>query len=273
MALITFTSSFGAGGEKIAQMVADQLGVEYFDDRKFQQRALSLGISNDEAKHLDEQAPGFFDRLFTNKPAIYLDLLGAVVYDVAGSGQGVIAGHGAQRFLQDFNCALHVRVHASEATRSRRLVTEQKMEQAAALALVRKMDRRMKEFVQYAFDRDWNDSSSYDMVINLDKIGPAWAAKLIVDFAGSDEVKACSYKALEEMESSSLQYRIDAALIKHHFSSLFTPILIEVTGKGKVHLSGRTHSEADRDKIAAVVRSVPGVTEVVSDIFVMPPGY
>jgi CMP/dCMP kinase len=273
MALITITSSFGAGGEKIAQSVAEQLGVELFDDQKLQQTAHSLGISNDDVQHLDEKAPGFFDRLFTNKPAIYLDLLGAVVYNVAGSGQGVIVGHGAQRFLQDFNCALHIRIHAGEATRSRRLMTEQNMEQADALAMMRKMDRRLKEFIQYAFDRDWNDASNYDMVINLDKIGSARAAKLIVDFAGSDEIRTCSYKALEEMESSSLKHRIDAAMIKHNFSSLFTPVLIDVTGKGRVRLSGRTHSEADRDKITAVVRSVPGVTEVVSDLFVMPPGY
>ncbi len=273
MALITVTSSFGSDGEKIAQMVADQLGIELFDDRKLQHRALSLGISNDEVDHLNEKAPGFFDRLFTNKPALYLDLLGVVIYDVAGQGEGVIVGHGAQLFLQDFNCALHVRIHASEETRSRRLMQEQNMEPAAAREMVRRMDKRLKEFVQYAFNRDWNDPASYDMVINPDKIGAAWAAKLIVDFAGSDEVKACSYNALEAMQSSSLKHRIDAAMIKNNLASLLSPILINVNAKGEVHLTGRTHSDSERDKIIAVVRTVEGVSEVVSDIFVMPPSY
>jgi cytidylate kinase len=271
MALITFTSSFGSGGEKIAQRVADQLGMEFVDDQKLQQRALSMGISNKEVESLDEKAPGLFDRLFTNKPAIYLDLLSAVIYDVASKGEGVIVGHGAQAFLQDFNCALHVLIHASEATRSRRLTQEQDMSEAAALGLVRKMDKRLKEFVQYASDRDWKDPSGYDIMINLDKIGAESATTLIVEMAKSDEVKKCSLKALEEMESSSLKRKIDAAIIKNNLSA--THVFVDVTGKGRVYLSGRTYSVDEHKKYILVVKGVPGVSEVRSEIIVMPLAY
>jgi cytidylate kinase len=231
-----------------------------------------MGISNKEVESLDEKAPGLFDRLFTNKPAIYLDLLSAVIYDVASKGEGVIVGHGAQAFLQDFNCALHVLIHASEATRSRRLTQEQNMSEDTAIMLVRKMDKRLKEFVQYAFGRDWNDPSGYDLLINLDKIGTEWATKLIIELAKSDEVRECSLKALEEMESSSLKRQIDAAIIKNNLSSPFTQILVEVTGKGQVHLSGCTYSGDERRQIIAVVKGVSGVSEVTSDIFIMPSG-
>jgi CMP/dCMP kinase len=272
MALVTFTSSFGSGGEKIARMVSEQLGLEFFDDRRLQDKALSMGISSEDLEGLDEKAPGLLDRLFTNKPAIYLDLLGSVVYDIASKGEAVIVGHGAQVFLKDFNCALHVMIHASEETRTERLTKEQNIDEAAAKKLVRRIDKRLKEFVQYAFNRDWNDFSGYDVVINLDKIGADWAVKLIVELAGSSQVKACSLKALEEMERSALQRKVDAAIIKNNMSSGFTHFVVDVTGRGKVHLRGWTYTEEERQKAVEIVRGVPGVAEVTSDIFVRPSG-
>jgi cytidylate kinase len=273
MPLITFTSNFGSGGMQIAEKVSKQLGIEYYDDRKLQERALSMGISNIKKERIVEGTPGFFDRLFTNKPALYLDLLGAVVYDVAEKGEGVIVGHGAQFFLKDFNCAFHVMVHAPEATRVQWLAKQQNISEDTGRILVRKMDKRLKEFVQYNFDRDWNDPSGYDLVINLDKIGIGWAIKLITEFAKSDEVKECSMNALEEMELSSLKYQVNAAVMKNNLYSPFAQIIVEIPGRGQVRLSGWTYSSDERRRIVAVAKSVSSVTEVRSDIFVMPSGY
>jgi len=232
-----------------------------------------MGISNKEVAHLDEKAPGLFDRLFTNKPAIYLELLGAVVYDVACKGEGVIVGHGAQIFLKDFNCAFHVMIHASEETRSRWLLKQQNMSEDVARMLIRKMDKRLEDFVQYAFGRGWRDPSGYDLVINLEKFGAEWAARLVIELARSEEVKECSLKALEEMEFSSLKRQIDAALIKNNLASPY--VIVEVVGKGQVHLSGWTRTGDERRKIVEAVKDVPGVSQVGSDIdiFVMPKGF
>lgn len=273
MALITITSSFGSGGEKIAGKVSKQLGVELFDDGRIQEKALSMGFSKDDTGGLDEKAPGLFDRLFTNNPSIYLDLLGSVVYDIASSGEGVIMGHAAQVFLKDFNCAFHVRIHASEETRSQRLSKEQNMNESEALGLIRKMDKRFKDFVHYGFNWDWNDLSGYDLVVNLDKIGEDWAVKLILDLSGSDEVKACSLNSLEKMEFSSLKMKIDAEIIKNGLTSPFDFFTVDITGKGKVHLWGSISSTEENKRLLAVVKNVPGVTEVHSDVFVIPPGY
>lgn len=266
MALITFTSNFGANGDKIAQKVSDRLGIELFDDQKMQEMVAAMGVSDKEMKDFDEIAPGFFDRLFTKKPARYLELLGSTVYDIASRGEGVITGHGAQAFLKDFGCALHVMITASENTRSRWIAEKQNISEAAAKEIVHKMDRRFKEFIQYAFKRQGNDPSDFDIVINIDKIGADWAVKLIVDIARSEEVKSCSVNAIEEMKSSSLQRKVEAAIIQK--ISLFTHVFVKVTGEGKVHLTGATFSEEERAKIISTAQKVPGVSNVTSEIFV-----
>lgn len=269
MSLITFTSNFGSGGEMIAQKVAEELGIEYYNDQKLHDRALAMGMTSKDLEGLDEKAPRFFDRLFTNKPALYLDILGSVVYDIAGEGEGVLIGHGAQVFLEDFNCALHVMVHAPEETRRDWLSKEQNISEKAALQLVHKMDRRMHDYIQFVFGRDWQDFSGYDVVINLEKIGAAWATKLIVDLAGSDEVKSCSLKAIEEMKLSSLRRKVDAALIKSNLAQTFTSMTVEVTGEGIVRLRGLVSNKEDLNKTLRIVKDVPGVTDVTSEIIVM----
>ncbi len=272
MSLITITSSFGSGGEKIAKEVSEQLGIELYDDHKIQERALSMGITSKDLAGIDEKAPRLFDRLFTNKPTLYLDLLGSVIFDIASEGEGLIVGHGAQVFLEDFHCALHVLIHTPEETRGKWLSKEQDITEEAAIQLVHKMDKRLKDFVQYAFNRDWKDSSGYDLVINLEKLSPDWAVKLILNLAGSEEIKTCSLKAVEEMESSSLKRKVDAAIIKSNFSDFYTSF-VEITGGGKVHLSGVIYSKEELEEMIKVIKSVPGVNEVTSEIVIMPISY
>ena len=84
MPLITISSPLGCGGEKIAQRVADGLNLEIYDDQKLQNMAQEVGISSDELKGLSE--PGFFDRLFSSKPHVYMDYMDAIVYNVSRQG-------------------------------------------------------------------------------------------------------------------------------------------------------------------------------------------
>ncbi len=274
MSLITITSAFGSGGEKIAEQVSEELGFELFDDKKIQERAIELGFSSDDLDGIDEKAPRLFDRLFTNKPAKYFDLLGSLVYDISSKGEGVIIGHGAHVFLRRFHCALHVLIHASEETRSAKLAKEQGMSEDKAVELIRKMDKRLKDFVQYTFDRDWKDLPAYDLVFNLEKLEPERATRLIIELARSDEIKECSLKATEEMEFASLKYKVEAALIENNLieSNLVSPntIFVEVTGRGKVHLSGWVSNDNDKHRMMQVVKKVPGVAEVTSNVNVMP---
>jgi len=270
MPLITLTSNFGSGAQKIAKKVSEQLKIEFFDDAKLQEKAIAMGLSRKDLEGFDEKAPRLFDRLFTNKPEMYLDLLGAVVLDIASKGEGVIVGHGAQAFLKDFNCALHVMVTAPEATRVKMLMQEQNIDETAARMVIDKLDKRFKEFVQYAFNRDWNDFTGYDLVINLEKMGPDLAVRLIVELAQSNEIKACSLNALEEMQQSSLKRRVEAAILRNNIASAFLHFIVDVSGGGKVHLRGWAYDDDEINKAIAVVKNVKGVTEVTSDIFVRP---
>ena len=264
MSLITITSPFAAGGEEIARGVAEKLDLQVYDDQKLLDLAPDAGIDPQELKSMRE--PGFFDRLFSSKPQTYMKYMNGIVYEVSRRGHGVIVGHGSQMLLQDFGCALHVCIRAEEDVRVDTIVAEQGLKKEAARNLIHKMDSRRKGLFRRAFDRDLDDPSLYDLIINCAKLSYASAVRIIVETAQADEIHACSLTALESMEKLSLIKKIQAALLKNDLDDHM--LVINVSEKGVAELSGITPHRDVLDRIIKVTRQVPGVSEVRSQIVI-----
>jgi cytidylate kinase len=250
----------------IAGLVGNELKMELFDDRRLEEEAIKLGIQPEALKDMDEKAPSLMSRILSNKPQVYMDLLQTVIYDVAKRGKGIILGHGSQVLLRDFGCALHVRIDASESSRIENLMNERGLSREAAGKLIHKSDHERRGFLQFAFHMDWNDPFLYDLLINRDKVSTRLAAQLIGEAARSQEIKECSQTAVESMERLSLSRRVEAAVLDH--PDVFH---IEVPKKGVVRIAGVAYAEDAKEGLLEVVRGVPGVTEVRSEVVVLPP--
>jgi hypothetical protein len=223
-----------------------------------------LGFKPNEIEDLDEKAPGFFDYILSSKPQVYLGYMESVIYEVARRGEGVIVGHGSQILLQDFDCALHVLVHASMANRVRNLVEEKKLGPEAAEKLIHKSDHEKAGFFRFAFHLDWYDPALYDLVINPAKIGTDSAAELVLDAAASKNLEACSVNVLETMERLSVEKKVKAALLSRQVN--LAMLHIEVPEKGKAAVRGFSYSYEEKERILAALDNIPGVAEVHADI-------
>ena len=268
MSLITITQSMGCPGEKIAKLVADTLHLELYDDARLQHTVQTMGKELEDLKHFDEKAPGFFDRLISNKPDIFLDLMEAVIYEVAKKGEGVIIGHGGQFLLRDFGCALHVLIYADWSTRVRHMMEKEEISREVAERLIRKSDDNQAGFFRFAFHRAWNDMSLFDLVISTEKMTPAAAVDIIVEAAQNQEMKTCSLTALDAMDRLSLEKKIEAALLKNNFDPRY--FHVTVPDKGIVLIRGLTESDDDRQRLEEVLGAVEGVSELRSEVSVRP---
>jgi cytidylate kinase len=264
MPLITITRSLGSGGAEIARCVAKKLDITLYDDEKLQKEAVKLGIRSNDLKSLDEKAPGLFDRIWTNKPELYLNLLESVVYEVSKAGRGVIIGHGSQFLLGEFGCALHVFIYASEACRIHILKERHDVTPEVAEKVIRKNDINQQGMWRYAFHREWNDLSLYDLIINTEKLGTDQAANLIIDTARSQVIQECTMTALDAMERLSVTKRIEAALLRAGFSLSF--LHIDVPKKGIAYMRGLVEAGVEPDRLVEVVKKVPGVADVEIEI-------
>jgi cytidylate kinase len=270
MSLITISGGKGCGAVQVARLVSEAANLDLYDDRRLQQEAVKFGIHSEDLKNLGEKAPGFFDVLLGRRPEVYLDLMESLIYEVSRSGRGVIVGHGSQFLLRDFGCAFHVLIHASGSYRIKQMMDRQGLSRQAAEKMISKSDHERRGFLRFAFRLEWSDPSLYDLVINTEKFGVEGASNLIVDALKSSAIQECSLHALESMERMSLMKKVEAALLKQDFS--LTQFHVEVPEKGVAKIYGYTNTAENKKQMLEISRKVPGVSEIIEEIGVLPPG-
>ncbi|HDR16117.1 MAG TPA: hypothetical protein ENN79_11660 [Desulfobacteraceae bacterium] len=265
MSLITISRTIGCGCGDIGCDVAEGLGLELYDDERFRKEAVKIGISHEDAVHLDEERPGFFHRLFHYKPYLYRELMESVVYEIAGRGSGVIVGHASQVLLHDFDCAFHVLCSCPEASRIRRLSEKGGMGEERAAEIIKKADREQDDFLKTYYHLDWKDPGLYDLVINTEKLGAEYAARLIITVV-RERITECGLDSLFAMSALSLKKKARAVLIEEGFN--INLLFLDVPEDGEIYIRGLASTVEDAAKIRSVLEGLDGVRRVVSDLVV-----
>src|SRR4030042_5923811 len=162
MHFITFSRKMGTNGTEIARRVDEKMGYNFYDTEAIENAAREMGFLEN-IKDIDEKTPSLFQRLFSHKPAIGLDRLTSLVYELAKKGNAVFLGRGSHILLKSFSCALHIRVTASVERRVQNLI-ERRFHREGALKAIDRSDKERGAFIKFAFGGDWENSDLYDLV-------------------------------------------------------------------------------------------------------------
>jgi cytidylate kinase len=269
MKWITVSRKMGTQGSEVARRVASELGYRFYDTKAINHMAQELGFLGS-VREIDERVPSIFQRLFSQRPMVYLERLYSVIYELAKQGDAVFLGRGSSLLLRDFPCALHVRVTASPETCIRTLMAQGLNREAAARAIKRSDDER-SAFVKFAFGVDWEEPTRYDLVLNMDKLSLQLAVSTVLHMVRSPEMSEASQEALEALGTMALTSRAEAALVEATFGQAFVPSLtVAVVGSGKVRVSGNVDTEGKKLEAEHVLRAVKGVAAVENAIQVIP---
>ncbi len=156
----------------------------------------------------------------------------------------VIYGRGGQDLLKDINSVLRTRVIAPFEVRVERWAEREWLDPDRARYLVRKSDQQRAGFIKYYFDRDWEDSTSYDLVINTQRLSEDMAVQVIcasVKDENLEGIKASGKKVLSDL---ILRKRVEIAILS---SNSIDAYLLEIDAEDSVvTLSGQVHSNAER---------------------------
>lgn len=190
--IITISRQHGSNGTKVAEILAEKLGIWYYNREILCIAAERIGIDP-----LDEN---FLESLNYEKSSKYREglniMLGErghipvynrmfkeqaeVIRKLADYGSGVFLGRCADYVLKDMpeRCAVYIYAdkdyrikHLSE--KEGRIVTMEEME---------KEDKRRASYYDYYTQQKWGDVQNYDLAVNLEKISPENAAELILNY-------------------------------------------------------------------------------------------
>jgi cytidylate kinase len=270
MHFITFSRKMGANGTAIAKQVAEKMGYRFYDTEAIENAAQEMGFLKN-FKEIDEKAPSLFRRLFSHKPAIELDRLNSIVYELAKKGDAVFLGRGSHILLKSFSCALHIRVTASSERRVQNLI-ERGFHREGALKAMERSDHERGTFIKFAFGVDCENPGLYDVILNMDKLSVPLAVNTVIQMARSEEIKACSIDAMISLGMMGLQTRAEAALIEAGltYGPAGTYIQVQVEEPGKVLLTGRVDSDVTKKRAQEIVQKVTGTGSVDNRVMIAP---
>ena len=191
--IITISREFGSGGRTIGRMVAEALGIPFYDKELVDQIALESGFAPKFVEEHGEHSPGssIFSYAFAPQgvPGVMNGLSTAdflwniqcsVILQIAEQGPCVIVGRNAEYILKDRPDALHVFVHADPELRAQRVVRLYGESEKSPQARIQEKDKRRKVNYQHYTGRTWGQAQNYDLCLDTGVLGEEFCVDVIV---------------------------------------------------------------------------------------------
>ncbi len=187
--IIVISREYGSGGSEIGKLLAEQLGIPYYDKNFVDTAVKSSGLSTD---FLEEEEQKFISSLLfnlatggyrhTNDKAMADQVFIAesnALKEVAQQGSCVIVGRCADYILKDGFDVFSVFVHADLAWRVKHAVENCGVAERRAEQTVRDRDRARARHYEYYTDRDWGDGVNYHLTLNSSRFGVEKSVELL----------------------------------------------------------------------------------------------
>lgn len=192
--IITISRQFGSGGRTVGHLVAEKLGIPFYDKELVEHIALESGFAPHYVEEHGEHAPGksIFSYAFASPgvPGVMNGLSTAdflwniqctAILQLAEKGPCVIVGRNADYILKDRKDVFHAYIHADLDFRADRIVRLYGESEKSPIARLQEKDKRRKLNYQHYTGRTWGDANNYDISLNTAVIGVEKAAEIILD--------------------------------------------------------------------------------------------
>ena len=181
--IITIGREFGSGGHVAGQLIADKLGIPYYDNELISMAIKHGGITHGRPlDKFDEKKfnPFLFESNYygnENAPKgepmeeVLFKLQRDVIIDIANNGPAIIVGRCADWILKEekFN-VLSVFISAPLEQRIDRIMAKYDVGESKAISLIKKHDKRRKAYYKFHTMKEWGNPKSYDYYFNTEDL-------------------------------------------------------------------------------------------------------
>lgn len=237
MAVVTLARQVGSGGQAIARLLGERLGLAVVGRREIAAEAARQGMPLPRAfvEFAEEPAlvsalpPGasplylsvgelefeealrgtpledghrtsFLESLAHERRAILLTVA-SLTYEIAARDNVVIVGGGAQFLLSGVPGVLRVKTIAPAAIRAERLAAAYGISASDAAAAVKQADQEQRDYNRAIFGADWDDPLHWAVTINTETLAPETVCDLIVSLLNQGE----AHQGLTEDDRAALR--------------------------------------------------------------------
>lgn len=184
--VITIAREYGSGGRYIGRLIADKLGIKFYDKEFIAEIAKETGLAEEYIENQEQKREvlaglnnGYYvgldnsDELFIKEAEL--------IKKVANKESCVIIGRCADFILRDRNNVIKVFVYANQEDKIKRAVEIYELDKAKAEKEIKRIDKLRANHYKHYTEKKWNDHSNYDICINSDTLGVEKSADLICE--------------------------------------------------------------------------------------------
>ncbi len=190
--IITISREFGSGGRSVGRIVAQKLGIPFYDKELVDQISMETGFAPQFVEEHGEHSPSSspFSYAFAPQgiPGVMNGLSAAdflwsiqcsVIQQLAEKGPCVIVGRNADYILKDREDALHAYIFADIPFRAERIVRRYGESDKSPEARLQEKDKRRRVNYQHYTGRTWGQSQNYHICLDSGTLGVPQCADII----------------------------------------------------------------------------------------------
>ena len=203
--VITIGRQFGSGGRYVGRLLAEKLGIPFYDKELLSEAAKNSGICEEMFEEHDEKptrsllfslvtgmqshmSAGTFYMDMPLNHKIFLAQFDAI-RRIAEEGPCVIVGRCADYVLRENPDAVSIFVKGDMPSKIDRAVKYYGIEPDKAEERIRKADKQRASYYNYYATATWGDVDNYDLIVDTGVLGVEGAVELIAKFLELREEK------------------------------------------------------------------------------------
>lgn len=192
--VITIARSYGSGGRSMGQLLAKELGYEYYDREILRIASDDSGISEELFRRMDERKgmplfriaremytgeviPPDSDDFISNENLFRYQA--KIIRELAATRNCVIVGRCANYILRGRENVMNVFVTAPVSDCIRRVMQTDGLDLEEAEKKIRKIDKRRADYYKYFTGRQWHDAALYDLCLNTGHMSEKKCVELV----------------------------------------------------------------------------------------------
>ncbi len=187
--VITIARQYGSGGRTIGEMLADKLGVHFYDKELMKLASEESGINERLFNTADEKVKqSVFSKMFKTEKAYKGDVISPesgefisddnlfnyqakVVKELAEKENCVIVGRCADYVLKDYDHVLSVFIHGPKDFCMQEAAKKINLTGKELERFIAKTDKERADYYKYYTGREWTDARNYDLCLDSSKLG------------------------------------------------------------------------------------------------------
>ena len=191
--VITVGRQYGSGGREIGTMLAEKLGIAYYDDMLLKEAAKESGLCEDLFRSFDERPKSFLYSVAMDPYSFSMNHVmpkGSIeqqvylaTYDtikkLADKGPCVLIGRCADYALKDRDDVINLFITAPLENRIERVARRNCITRDEAKERIKRTDKSRASYYNYYSSKDWGDAKSYDLCIDSSLLGIEGTVELL----------------------------------------------------------------------------------------------